>query len=426
MKPLLQTLLFALLTLPTTALLAMEGESRPPEEGQLPLEDLQLFVQVFDQIRKAYVEEVDDRTLLENAVEGLLNGLDPHSAYLDKATYEDLQESTTGEFGGLGIEVGMEGGFVKVIAPIDGTPADEAGVQAGDLIIKLGDQAVQGMSLKEAIEIMRGQPGEPITLTILREGVDAPLEIEVVRDIIRVQSVRSRLLENEYGYIRIAQFQIDTGSQFRKEVGKLLEKTDPLKGLVIDLRNNPGGLLPASIEVADALLDDGLVVYTEGRIPSANTKFHATEGDMISGVPIVVLINSGSASASEILAGALQDNHRAIILGTQSFGKGSVQTVLPLKDGRAIKLTTARYLTPSGRSIQAQGIAPDIVVERAQIKPIAQGQSILEANLSGHLKNGSEDKPAKKAVKNQRSAGTEDNQLYEALNILKGISIFQQ
>lgn len=393
-------------------------------DARLPLEDLQLFVQIFDQIRSAYVEEVDDKTLFENAIKGLLGGLDPHSSYLDETSFDELQESTTGEFGGLGIEVGMEGGFIKVVAPIDDTPAYRAGIKTGDLIIKLDDNAVQGMNIKEAIDLMRGPEGSPIVLTILREGMDAPLEITIVRDIIKVKSVRSEILEDGFGYVRIAQFQTDTGTQFREALESMVKKDEPLQGVVIDLRNNPGGLLPSSVEVADALLDDGLIVYTEGRIPSANIKFRATPGDVIAGIPVVVIINNGSASAAEIVAGALQDHQRAIVIGTQSFGKGSVQTVLPLKDGKAIKLTTARYLTPDGHSIQAEGIKPDIVVAPAEIKVLDEQKGISEANLSGHLKNiDTAQRP--EARKSAKASIADDNQLYEALNILKGIAIFK-
>ncbi len=401
------------------------GDTQAADDGRLPLDELQLFVQIFDQIRNAYVEEVDDQVLFESAIEGMLAGLDPHSAYLTDESFDDLQESTSGEFGGLGIEVGAEDGFIRVIAPIDGTPADKAGLRTGDLIIKLDDQAVQGMPLKDAIELMRGERGSAITLTILREGVDAPFEVEIVRDIIKVQSVRSEIIEDGFGYLRIAQFQAETGNQFRAEVKKLLAAKTPVKGLILDLRNNPGGLLPACVEVADALLDSGLIVYTEGRVASASGEFRASPGDISNGLPLVVIINNGSASASEILAGAIQDNKRGIVIGTRSFGKGSVQTVLPLRDNKAIKLTTARYFTPSGNSIQAEGIVPDIVVEPAEIKLIPQGRGISEASLSGHLKNGKGDTKAD-TTEASRQQVADDSQLYEALNILKGIVIFKE
>jgi len=400
--------------------------SEDSEDARLPLDELQLFVQIFDQIRSAYVEEVNDQVLFEHAIKGMLAGLDPHSTYLSEDSFEDLQESTSGEFGGLGIEVGMEGGFIKVISPIDGTPAANAGIRTGDLIIKLDDQAVQGMSINDAIDLMRGEKGSAITLTILREGIDAPFEVEIIRDIIQVQSVRSDIIEDGFGYVRIAQFQNETGSQFRKEVKKLMAATPALKGLVLDLRNNPGGLLPACVEVADAILDNGLIVYTEGRVESANGEFRASPGDILNNLPLVVIINNGSASASEILAGAIQDNQRGVVIGTKSFGKGSVQTVLPLREDKAIKLTTARYFTPSGNSIQAEGITPDILVEPAEIKLLEKQVGISEATLARHLEKGNKTTAKTPATEKKQPAIEDDNQLYEALNILKGIAIFRQ
>lgn len=391
-----------------------------PKNARLPLEELRNFTQVFDQVRQAYVEEVDDEKLLEMSIIGLLNNLDPHSVYLNKNAFTSLQEHTAGEFGGLGVEIGMEGAFIKVISPIDDTPAQRAGIQAGDLIIKLDDKAVQSMSLGEAIDMMRGPKGSTLTLTIVREQVDAPFEIKVVRDIIKIRSVRNKMLEPGIGYVRIAQFQENTGPEFRKALEKLSAKANDLKGVVLDLRNNPGGLLHASVDVSDALLDGGLVVYTEGRIPSANSSFHAKAGDMLNGLPVIVLINGGSASASEIVAGALQDHHRAVIMGTDSFGKGSVQTVIPLGKDRGIKLTTARYFTPSKRSIQAEGIKPDIVVAPAEIKLLKTRESIKEANLSGHLNSSTN-----KQTKENNSKLMEDNQLYEAVNLLKGLNLLR-
>lgn len=407
---------------------APESDSDAAEvaEGRLPLDELQLFVQIFDQIRSSYVEDVDDRELFEHAIEGLLAGLDPHSSYLTEESFEDLQESTSGKFGGLGIEVGMEDGFIRVVAPIDGTPADEAGIRTGDLIIKLDDKAVRGMNLGEAIEIMRGEPGTEITLTVLREGEEAPFEVTIERDIIKVESVRSEMLEENFGYVRIAQFQAGTGQDFRQHLQDMKADNPDLKGVVLDLRNNPGGLLPSAIEVADVLLDGGLVVYTEGRLPSAEAEYRATEGDLLGDTPVVVIINGGSASASEILAGALQDNDRAVVIGTRSFGKGSVQTVLPLREDKAIKLTTARYFTPAGTSIQAQGIRPDILVEPAEIKVLEQRQNLSEASLSGHLENTNGDEETEQEPDSTDARLSEDNQLYEALNILKGIAIFRQ
>lgn len=404
-----------------------QGQMEAPiPEGKLPLEDLRTFADVFNHIRLSYVEEVDDKTLLEYAIRGMLEGLDPHSAYLDSKSFDDLQVSTSGEFGGLGLEVGMENGFVKVIAPIDGTPAADAGIESGDLIVKLDGKPVKGMSLNEAVNVMRGRKGSNIELTIVREGLNQPFDITLTRDTIKVISVRSRTLDDGFGYIRIAQFQNKTGEEFKQELVKLQKANGQLKGLVLDLRNNPGGILQASVEVADALLDGGLVVYTEGRMSNSHSQFSATANDLSNGIPVVVLINGGSASASEIVAGALQDHHRAVIMGTDSFGKGSVQTVVPLAKDRAIKLTTARYYTPSGRSIQAQGIEPDIVVERAKIETLSQSERITEADLNRHLQNGN-GKESNSRSRQTRTRDDElfnrDNQLYEALSLLKGINI---
>ncbi len=403
------------------------AEDNPPPE-QLPLKDLRLFSEVFHQIRSSYVEEVDDRTLLEYAIKGMLSGLDPHSSYLDKKLYRELKVHTTGEFGGLGLEVGMEDGFVKVISPIDDTPAQKAGIEAGDLIIKLDKQPVKGMTLTEAVKIMRGKRGSKITLTVAREGLNHPFEVTITRDIIRVVSVRSRSLEEGYGYIRIAQFQANTGLQVGKALAKLQKNNKPLKGLVLDLRNNPGGVLHASVEVVDQFLAEGLIVYTEGRLPKTDSKYNATSSDPSDDLPLVVLINGGSASASEIVAGALQDHKRAVIMGTDSFGKGSVQSVIPLTEDRAIKLTTALYFTPNGRSIQAQGIEPDIIVERAKITRMDVHSGIKEADLSRHLdnangKNGDDKKDKEKSDTDKDKTEIKDNQLYEALNLLKGIHI---
>lgn len=405
------------------------------EKSRLPMEELRTFTQVYEQIRSSYVEEVDDPTLLKNAIIGMLTQLDPHSAYLDKESFESLQETTSGEFGGLGIEVGIENGFVKVISPIDDTPAQRAGIMAGDLIVKLDDTPVKGMTLDDAVKKMRGLKGTSILLTVLREGVDKPLEIKLVRDTIKVVSVRTSLIEADYGYARIAQFQVSTSDDLRAGLEKIqAENKKPLKGVIIDLRNNPGGVLQSSVSVADLFLESGDIVSTKGRVENSNMDFEATPGDILNGAPMVVLINEGSASASEIVAGALQDQKRAIIIGTQSFGKGSVQTVIPLSQEQAIKLTTARYYTPSGRSIQAEGIVPDIIVEPAVLKAVEVGNGMTkEANLAGHLEN---DKSAKisgdkkPAAESQASALAErlksDNQLHDALNALKVIVISQQ
>ncbi|MFI3221281.1 MAG: S41 family peptidase, partial [Methylococcales bacterium] len=313
----------------------------------LPYEDLRTFTEIFGRIKKDYVEPVSDKKLLEDAVKGMLSGLDPHSAYLDPEEYQELKEGTSGQFGGLGIEVTMENGFIKVVSPIDDTPAQKAGIKAGDLIIKLDDKPVKGMTLAEAVKHMRGAAGSKILLFVVREGADAPLKITITRDIIKVKSVKNRILEKDYGYVRISSFQSGTGEALKEALAKLKKDNKaPLKGLVLDLRNNPGGVLNAAVEVSDAFMKSGLIVYTEGRIANSQMRFSAAPDDLIDGAPMVVLINAGSASASEIVAGALQDSKRAIIMGEKSFGKGSVQTILPTNTGSAIKLTTARYFTP--------------------------------------------------------------------------------
>ena len=419
------TLAAALIGILLLATANADTESQSPDEQstqeeRLPLRELRLFTQVFEQIRRGYVEEVKDTELLENAIAGLLLELDPHSVYLNQTDYEELQESATGEYGGLGLQVGSERGMIKVIAPIDGSPAAEAGIEAGDFIVEVDGTPVRGMAVQKAIDKLRGEKGTSIKLTLFREGEDGPLDITVVRGTIQVSSVRSRIIEPGYGYVRVSQFQVSSGKDFKKELLSLKEKEPALKGLIIDLRNNPGGLVPASVEIADAVLDGGTVVYTEGRLPSANISFDAKSGDLLQGTPIVVLINGGSASASEIVAGALQDHQRAAIIGTQSFGKGSVQTVIPLGDGRAVKLTTARYFTPNGRSIQAEGIVPDIIVEPAEIRLYKKRKQVREADLEGHLEQA---ESKNKKAEDRDEEITDDNQLYEALNVLKGFQL---
>lgn len=419
----LLALLSLLLTSTAAAQDATDGSGEaiatPPEA--LPLRELQMFADVFNQIRRGYVEEVDDSQLFEYAVQGMLAGLDPHSVYLTQEDYDDLQTTTEGEFTGLGIEVGKEGNFLKVIAPIDGSPAAEAGLQPGDVILKLDDTPVKGLTLDEAVNLMRGPQGSEITVQIGRPGTPQPFDVTIVRDVIRVASVRGRVLAPGYGYLRIAQFQRNTGSDVDNALGKLLDE-GAIKGLVIDLRNNPGGVLGASVDVAGAFLDGGLVVYTEGRHEGAAERFLAAPGDRLDGAPIVVLVNGGSASASEIVAGALQDRGRAVVMGTRSFGKGSVQTVLPVSETRAVKLTTALYFTPNGRSIQAEGIAPDIVVERARVTSMENTAQLKEADLAGRLDSAAADAGdlSGEALAELRE---QDNQLYEALTLLRGINL---
>lgn len=400
------------------------------EDATLPLDELRTFTEIFAKIKNDYVETTDDKTLLENAIKGMLSGLDPHSSYLLPSDYKDLQAGTTGEFGGLGIEVGMEDGFVKVIAPIDDTPAQRAGVQAGDLVIRLNETPVKGMTLNDAVRIMRGKPGTDIVLTIIREGEQQPLQITITRDIIKVTSVKSRTLEEGYGYVRVSQFQSRTGENLRDAVAELKkENGGSLRGMVLDLRSNPGGVLSAAVSVSDAFIKSGLLVYTEGRMDDSKLKFNAKPNDVLGGAPLVVLVDGGSASASEIVAGALQDHNRAIIMGSKTFGKGSVQTILPMENGAALKLTTARYYTPSGTSIQASGITPDIVLENLKLAtadaPVTQ--RVKEADLAGHLDTDDAESGASgDDEENSASLAQEDYALYEALNLLRGLSILEK
>ena len=441
-----------------------EKESR----AMIPIEELRTFAEVFNAIKQGYVEPIDDKKLITHAISGMLSNLDPHSTYLDADAFKDLQVGTQGEFGGLGIEVGMEEGLVKVVSPIEDTPADRGGVKSGDLIFKIDDTLVKGLTLSDAVKRMRGKPKTQIKLSILRKGEDKPIEITLTREVIKVQSVKSKLVEDGYGYLRITSFQENTTEALVKHLNELY-KPGPLKGLVLDLRNDPGGLLNTAIGVSAAFLPPNtLVTSTDGRTADAKHQFYASPGDYLNRsredylknlpaevrkVPVVVLINGGSASASEIVAGALQDHKRAVIMGTTSFGKGSVQTVLPLPGNTAIKLTTARYFTPSGRSIQATGIVPDIVAEEN-----ANGVSsvrLREADLENHLINNKIDaeatpvaKPAKEPAKpkaapnstpkkdgedgndtaeppSRELASKDDYQLSQALNLLKGMQIMQ-
>ena len=403
-----------------------------PEQSSvtgLPLETVRTLSEVFDKIKQNYVEDVEDKALLDNAIRGMLTGLDPHSTYLDAKAFEELRVGTTGEFGGLGIVVGMEDGFVKVISPIDDTPAQRAGVKAGDLIIRLDEKPVKGMSLDDAVKIMRGKPGTKIDLTVVREGEDQPLKFTITRDRIRVKSIKARMLDVGYGYVRVSQFQERTGKDLHNAITELKkENKDNLKGLVLDLRNNPGGLLDAAVLVSDTFLDRGTIVSVKGRTEDNKLSQAATPGDILKGSPIVVLVNEGSASASEIVAGALQDNKRAVIMGQKTFGKGSVQTVIPLGNNSALKLTTARYYTPSGRSIQAEGIAPDIKLEHLQVAAKEDNgfKPLKEADLTGHLDNGNAKKPADEMLPPKGdllALAKEDYPVYEALTLLKGLNL---
>ena len=409
-----------------------EREQAKEARAPLPLDELRTFTEVFSRIKSDYVETVEDKKLLGDAVQGMLAGLDPHSSYLDADSFKDVRVETEGQFGGLGIEVTMENGFVKVVAPIDDTPAARADIRTGDLIIRLDDKAVKGMTLNEAVRLMRGKVGTDITLTVAREGTTKPFKVTLKRAVIKIQSVKHKLLEPGYGYVRITQFQAGTERYLNDAVKKLnAENKGALRGLVLDLRNNPCGVLNAAVAVSDAFLNKGLIVYTEGRVADSRLKFSATPGDILNGAPIVVLVNGGSASASEIVAGALQDHKRAVVMGTKTFGKGSVQTIVPVSSGAALKLTTARYFTPNGRSIQATGIVPDIAADEAKITKSEAGDRLREADLARHLEGGEapapkeEKKDDKKKESGRTLATADDYQLQEALNLLKGISFFK-
>ena len=393
------------------------------ERQSLPLEELQMFADVFNQIRQGYVESVPDSKLFEMAVQGMLSGLDPHSVFLEEKAYDSLQENTQGEFSGLGIEIGQDRGYITIIAPIDGSPAEAAGLEAGDVILKIDGESIRDLPVDRSVDLMRGPTGSEVLLTIGRRGTQDPFDVTVIRDIIKVPSVRSRELMKGYLWLRAAQFQKDTGNEAIAVLQEALTEGD-LKGVVLDLRNNPGGVLGASVDMAGALLDGGLVVYTEGRHPQAAERFEASPGDILDDLPIVVLINGGSASASEIVAGALQDRRRAVIMGTRSFGKGSVQTILPVTETRAVKLTTALYYTPNGRSIQAEGIVPDIVVERAEVKSVESARRTKESDLQGSLSGGDpvDTEAESESLTELRNS---DNQLYEALTLLRGINLLR-
>ena len=421
----LTSLALAIALIGSSALTWAETTPSAAPQAPLPLEDLRTFAEVMDRIKAAYVEPISDKVLLENAIKGMLSNLDPHSAYLEPEDFRDLQESTSGEFGGLGIEVGTEEGFIKVISPIDDTPASAAGIQPGDLIVKIDGQPTKGLSMIEAVDKMRGKAGSKIELSLVREG-GKPFDVVLTRAVIKVRSVKSQLLEDNYGYVRVTQFQVNTGEEVGKALNKLRKDNGKkLQGLVLDLRNNPGGVLQAAVEVSDHFLKKGLIVYTEGRIANSELRFSADPADASEEVPLVVLINGGSASASEIVAGALQDHKRGVLMGTDSFGKGSVQTVLPLNNDRALKLTTALYFTPNGRSIQAQGIVPDIEVARAKLTREQDDGTIKEADLLGHLNNGNggADKPSAGKTARPERPQDDDYQLSQALNLLKGLNV---
>ena len=452
LKTISKSLCFAL-----SSLLLFSSPSLADEDNYSPLdspsffEGLNTFTAVFSQIKQMYVDEIDDETLFNNAIRGLIEGLDPHSSYLEPVDQSKVSESTMGKFGGLGIVIGTKGDYIEVVSPIDDTPAYRAGLKAGDIILQIGDQNVSQINLEEGVKLMRGAPGTTIKLTIGRPDI-APFVVEITREIITVTSAKGLLLEDGIGYLRIAQFQRPTAEVVEKIIGDLVEKNESdLDSLIIDLRNNPGGLLDSSIDISNLFIDEpGIVVYTEGRTPSSNMSFPTKPGDILNGAPIVVLMNVGSASASEIVAGALQDHKRAIIMGEESFGKGSVQSMMGLQDGYGLKLTTARYFTPSGRSIQAKGISPDIALDNISLKSEDEEESIDFSSQEKDLKNSlsaqdeeettSEDPTEltpEEILKSQDEITDardqeyvdllmEDYYVHEAVNVLKALKIYKK
>lgn len=436
-KKLMLAAIAALTTFHFSVASAQDETSKQKNEDTYRL--LNLFGDVFERVRATYVEDITDQQLIESAITGMLTSLDPHSSYLNAKNFKDMQVQTRGKFGGLGIEVTMENGLVRVVSPIDDTPAHRSGVQAGDLISHLDGKAVQGLTLSQAVELMRGKVGTDIKLTI-RRGRAEPFDVTIVRAVIPIRTVRSRV-EGDIGYVRISSFSSPTGNGLKRAMEKInAELGDKMKGLVLDLRNNPGGLLDQAIAVSDAFMDRGEIVSTRTRDKQDHQRFNARKGDLSKGKPIVVLVNGGSASASEIVAGALQDHKRAIVLGTKSFGKGSVQTIIPLGNNGAMRLTTALYYTPSGRSIQKVGIQPDIVVDQARIEPLdPRGLRRREADLRGALNNGNgRNEKSMESANNPSSKGKskssdqakqnrrQDFQLQRALDLLRGVSFFNK
>lgn len=414
--PLIVSVLF--LFAPALALAKEEAQA-----SQLSLDDIRAFTDAFERIKREYVEDIDDRELMEAAIRGMLSELDPHSAYLNAEEHNELEDGTQGRFGGIGIEVQLTDGLVEVIAPIEGTPAHVAGLKPGDLIVEIDGEQVLEMGLGEAIERIRGEPGTDVGFGIKRVGVEDLLQVSVTRDYIKVSSVRKELFGDRYGYLRISNFQSDTTDQARQALRELAKAADgQLGGMVLDLRSNPGGVLNAAVGVSDLFLSDGLIVSTRGRDRDAELSFNATPDDITGNSPMVVLVDEGSASASEIVAGALQDHKRAVIMGSQTFGKGSIQTIVPLRNGGAVKLTTGRYYTPAGRSIQAQGVTPDIVVPNATIEQAASHRP-KEADLAGHLDGNEEVVEVDMKI---AELATTDFALYEAINLLRGLTILGQ
>jgi carboxyl-terminal processing protease len=409
-----------------TAATPASASSAAPD--QVDLDDIRNFSRVYEVVKQAYVEKVDDKTLMKAAITGMLSGLDPHSEYLDKDGLAQLNEDTTGQYSGLGIEVLQDGDVLRIVSPIDDTPASRAGIQAGDTIVKIDGTAITPENVDDMYAKLRGKPGSKIDLTIVHAKSDKLIDLHLVRETIAVSSVKVRELEPGYAYIRVSQFQDDTAEDLDKKLGELLKKNGPQKGAVLDLRNNPGGLLTAAVSVSDDFLDSGVIVSTRGRLPDSNMSFSAHPGDLLNGAPMIVLTNNGTASAAEIVSGALKDNHRALLMGQRTFGKGVVQTVLPLDAEHAVKITTARYYTPNGTSIQAEGIKPDIALADLTVKKADSPAALInsESDLPNHLAN--ENKNASTDIDNDGSAddaklATGDYALSQALNVLKGMAL---
>ncbi len=395
-----------------------------PAKPAVSMEDIRLFTAVFGLVKQAYVEPVDDKTLMQAAVHGMLAGLDPHSEYLDAHAMDQLSEDTSGSYDGLGLEVLSAEGTLRVIAPIDDTPAERAGIKPGDIITRIDDKTITSDNANEAVNMLRGKSGSSVMLSVLHEGANAPIDLKLMRETIKVASVRVRALDPGYVYIRLAQFQEDTGAELKAKLAKLRGKQESWRGAVLDLRSNPGGLLTSAVEISDDFLDSGKIVSTRGRLKQTDLTFSATPGDLLDGAPMVVLVDNGTASAAEIVAGALKDNHRALIMGRRTFGKGSVQTVLPLDDTHAVKLTTARYFTPSGTSIQAAGIQPDIELAdlKLTVRDSPPGLITGERDLPNHLK-GEHEKDKRDDAGGKKGDNLDDYALSEALNLLKGLAL---